>query len=166
MLEYASMRLMFRWGIANRFLTVCVAIARTAIATSQSTWIERRPTRKTLNSATMPTFFEPAARNVEIVVGAPWYTSGAPMWNGTTATLHPTPAMRKTIATRSRMIADETAPMMKNFRDASVADRSRFRNATRVNVLSELISNARYRTKRSVAAAVNIIPTTARNKNQ
>src|SRR2546426_4810539 len=164
--------------------------------------------RKTLNRATMPTFFEPAARNVEIVVGAPWYTSGAHMWNGTTATLNPKPARRNTIATiggasiggtasrrpvlrtlRSvrdspnaaielepatpytreipkRMIALDTAPMMKNFRAASVACLSFFRNATRVNVLIELISNARYRTKRSVAAAVNIIPTTARNRRQ
>src|SRR3990172_11707895 len=152
---------MFRWGIANRFPTTCVAIARTAMAAIQSTWIDRSATRNNLNSATMPTFFEPAARNREIVVGAPWYTPGAHMWNGTTATLNPKPARRKTIPTMSggsilgpidasptfnasrsvrwpiaaidvdpatpytieipkRMIAEDTAPMMKNFREPSL----------------------------------------------
>src|SRR5438046_3850955 len=99
MLEYASIRLMFLWGIANRFPTVWVTIAITAIAAIQSIWIASSPMRKTLNRATMPTFFEPAARNVEIVVGEPWYTSGAHIWNGTTATLNPNPARRNTIAT-------------------------------------------------------------------
>ena len=64
------------------------------------------------------------------------------------------------------MIALDTDPMMKNFSAASVACLSFLRNATSANVLMELISNARYRTKRSVAAAVNIIPTTARNSKQ
>ena len=64
------------------------------------------------------------------------------------------------------MIALETAPMTKNFRAASVACLSFFRNATSAKVLIELISNARYSTKRSVAAAVSIIPTTARKRRQ
>ena len=72
MLEYASILLMFRCGMAKRFPTVWVTIAMTAIAAIQSIWMERRPMRNTFRRATMPTFFEPAARNVEIVVGEPW----------------------------------------------------------------------------------------------
>jgi len=63
----------------------------------------------------------------------------------------------------NRMIPELTAPIMKNFTAASVACLSRFRNATRAKVLRLDVSKARKRTNRSVAAAVNIIPTTARS---
>src|SRR5437667_13426 len=116
MLEYASIRLIDRCGIARTFPTVCVTIARIASVTTQSTWTLNRPIKKTRNKATIPTFFEAAVRRTLIVVGDPWYTSGAHMWNG-----------------------------------------------TRANVLRLDVSNARKRTNRSVAAAVNIIPTTARS---
>src|SRR5207247_4134167 len=99
MLEYASMRLIDRWGIATTFPTVCVTIARIAKVATQSTWTLRRPIRKTRNNATMPTFFEADVRRALIVVGEPWYTSGAHMWNGTTATLNPKPAISRTRAT-------------------------------------------------------------------
>src|SRR5437667_2004197 len=98
MLEYASIRLIDRCGIARTFPTVCVTIARIASVTTQSTWTLNRPIKKTRNKATIPTFFEAAVRRTLIVVGDPWYTSGAHMWNGTTATLNPKPAMRKTSA--------------------------------------------------------------------
>src|SRR2546426_1850943 len=98
MLEYASMRLIDRWGIATTFPTVCVTIARIAKVATQSTWTLRRPMRKTRNSATIPTFFEADVRRTLIVVGEPWYTSGAHMWNGTTATLNPKPAISRTRA--------------------------------------------------------------------
>src|SRR6266571_8852561 len=58
MLEYASMRLMDRCGIATTFPTVCVTIARTARVATQSTWTFRRPIRNTRNRATIPTFFD------------------------------------------------------------------------------------------------------------
>src|SRR6266540_1274621 len=98
MLEYASMRLMDRCGIATTFPTVCVTIARTARVATQSTWTFRRPIRNTRNRATIPTFFDADVSRTLIVVGEPWYTSGAHMWNGTTATLNPNPAIRKTSA--------------------------------------------------------------------
>src|SRR3954465_12971041 len=45
--------------------------------------------------------FEPTDRNAVIGVGAPSYTSGAHMWNGTAAILNPTPATtRMTARTR------------------------------------------------------------------
>src|SRR6267378_2413259 len=99
MLEYASMRLTERCGIAATFPTVCVAIARIASATTQSTWTLKSPIKKTRNRATIPTFFDAEVRRTLIVVGEPWYTSGAHMWKGTTATLKPNPAMRNTRAT-------------------------------------------------------------------
>src|SRR2546425_7217851 len=98
MLEYASIRLIDRCGIATTFPTVCVTIARIAKVATQSTWTLSRPIRKTRNSATMPTFFEADVRSTLIVVGEPWYTSGAHMWNGTTATLNPKPAINRTRA--------------------------------------------------------------------
>src|SRR5438552_1348846 len=98
MLEYASMRLIERWGIATMFPTVCVTIARIARVATQSTCTLSKPIRKTRNSATMPTFFEAEVRRTLIVVGEPWYTSGAHMWNGTTATLNPKPAISNTSA--------------------------------------------------------------------
>src|SRR6266702_6259346 len=101
MLEYASIRLIDRCGIATTFPTVCVTIARIASVATQSTWTLRRPIRKTRNSATIPTFFEADVSRTLIVVGEPWYTSGAHMWNGTTATLNPNPAIRKTSAMMS-----------------------------------------------------------------
>ncbi len=52
---------------------------------------------------------------------------------------------------------------MKNFTEASVACLSRLRYATRANVLRLDVSKARNSTNRSVAAAVNIMPTTARS---
>src|SRR5436309_3740138 len=101
MLEYASIRFTERWGIATMFPTVCVTIPRTATATIQSIWTLSRPIRKTRNKATIPTFFDAAVRSTLIVVGEPWYTSGAHMWNGTTATLNPNPAISNTRATMS-----------------------------------------------------------------
>src|SRR3989475_10040293 len=110
MLEYASMRLIDRWGIATTFPTVWVTIARIANVATQSTWTLRRPMRKTRNSATMPTFFEADVRRTLIVVGEPWYTSGAHMWNGTTATLNPKPAISRTRAMISGGSISGTAP--------------------------------------------------------
>ena len=63
----------------------------------------------------------------------------------------------------NRTIPELTEPMMKNFTEASVACLSRLRYATRAKVLRLDVSKARKSTNRSVAAAVNIMPTTARS---
>src|SRR5438309_6478708 len=47
--------------------------------------------------------FEPTDRNAVIGVGAPSYTSGAHMWNGTAAILNPTPATRRITASTRRL---------------------------------------------------------------
>src|SRR5207237_5270439 len=46
--------------------------------------------------------FEPTDRNAVTGVGAPSYTSGAHMWNGTAAILNPTPATTRITASTSR----------------------------------------------------------------
>ena len=46
--------------------------------------------------------FEPTERNAVIGVGAPSYTSGAHMWNGTAAILNPMPATTRMTASTSR----------------------------------------------------------------
>ena len=46
--------------------------------------------------------FDPTERNAVTGVGAPSYTSGAHMWNGTAAILKPMPAATRTTASTSR----------------------------------------------------------------
>src|SRR5436853_1602770 len=46
--------------------------------------------------------FDPTERNAVMGVGAPSYTSGAHMWNGTAAILKPTPATTRITARISR----------------------------------------------------------------
>ena len=46
--------------------------------------------------------FDPTERNAVTGVGAPSYTSGAHMWNGTAAILKPMPAPTRTTASTSR----------------------------------------------------------------
>ena len=46
--------------------------------------------------------FDPTDRNAVTGVGAPSYTSGAHMWNGTAAILKPTPATTRMTASTSR----------------------------------------------------------------
>ena len=45
-------------------------------------------------SAAKPAAFVADAMNAVTGVGAPWYTSGVHMWNGTAATLKPSPTRR------------------------------------------------------------------------
>ena len=98
-----------------RLPTVIVIIAMRAMATSQSVLVTTRPIRNTLKNAAKPIFFDAAARRPDMGVGAPSYTSGAHMWNGTAATLNPKPASTRTvasIATESEPSKDENAPSM------------------------------------------------------
>src|SRR3989475_7729549 len=70
-LEYASIRLIDRCGIATTFPTVCVTIARIAKVATQSTWTFSRPIRNTRNRATIPTFLDADVSKTLIVVGDP-----------------------------------------------------------------------------------------------
>src|SRR5512143_3282340 len=91
---------MLVWDMAITLPKVMVAIATKPITMLQSALIATNPMMKTLNRAMKPIFLEPDASIAVMVVGAPWYTSGAHMWNGTIATLKPKPATIMTIASR------------------------------------------------------------------
>src|SRR5436305_7800999 len=55
--------------------------------------------RKTANAAA----FGPAERNAETGVGAPWYTSGAQIWNGEAETLNASPTKIRAAATPTKI---------------------------------------------------------------
>src|SRR6266550_5378212 len=90
--EYASIR--FRLDCVNAAIlpAVIVTIASTSKSNRQSVFSEGRPSRKIRSSIANDAAFDPTDRNAVTGVGAPSYTSGAHMWNGTAAILNPTPA--------------------------------------------------------------------------
>jgi len=66
----------------------------------------------TLIRAANAAALEPTARNAVTGVGAPSYTSGDHIWNGTAEILKPKPATRKTIPTT---IAGDRLPISASF---------------------------------------------------
>src|SRR4029434_10348248 len=91
MAEYASMRLRFDWASATTLPIVIVSAAIPHSSADQSAWAPRSATTSTRMSAAKAAALDPVAMNEVIVVGAPWYTSGAHMWNGTAEILNPNP---------------------------------------------------------------------------
>src|SRR5215475_14447809 len=89
--EYASMRLRLDWASATTLPTVMVSTAMPHSSADQSAWAPRSDTTSTRMSAAKAAALEPVAMNEVMVVGAPWYTSGAHMWNGTEEILNPKP---------------------------------------------------------------------------
>src|SRR5207244_9991928 len=81
---------------------VIVTIDRASKSRRQSAFIAGSPSRKIRNSIAKDAAFEPTDRNAVIGVGAPSYTSGAHMWNGTAAILNPTPATTRITASTRR----------------------------------------------------------------
>src|SRR5437763_1118778 len=88
---YASMRLMFDCVSAAKLPMVIENSAESQTSGSQPAatgWnaiVKIR--RNTANAAALG----PAERNPEIGAGAPWYTSGAQIWNGAPETLNARP---------------------------------------------------------------------------
>src|SRR4030095_5507065 len=89
--EYASMRLRFDWARATTLPIVIVSAAIPHSSADQWAWPPRSATTSTRMSAAKAAALDPVAMNEVIVVGAPWYTSGAHMWNGTDEILNPKP---------------------------------------------------------------------------
>ena len=95
MLEYASRRLAFVCGSAERLPNTTVTSAIIASRLVQPPKLLRlgEPTivgnavASTRYSKIKPAVFDAVEINAVIGVGAPWYTSGDQLWNGTTATL-------------------------------------------------------------------------------
>src|SRR5438093_8035219 len=100
--EYASMR----------FTSLCTmaTVAPTSMVTTATLHTTGCQLRRSLCSATTktrkiaenPAALAPAAMNPVTGVGAPWYTSGVHMWNGTAATLKPRPTASNAIAVNIR----------------------------------------------------------------
>src|SRR4029453_19163711 len=100
--EYASIRLMFDCVSAAKLPTVIVMIASTQNRSCQLWLIEGSPSWKIRSSIANDAAFDPTDRNAVTGVGAPSYTSGAHMWNGTAAILNPTQATPRVTATTRR----------------------------------------------------------------
>ena len=90
--EYASIRLRLLCVSAATLPTVIVTIASTSNSSTQSALSVGSPSRKIRSSIANDAAFDPTDRNAVTGVGAPSYTSGAHMWNGTAAILNPMPA--------------------------------------------------------------------------
>src|SRR6476469_1560234 len=84
----------FRLDCVNAaiFPAVIVTIASASNSSRQSVFIDGSPSRKIRSSIANDAAFDPTDRNAVTGVGAPSYTSGAHMWNGTAAILNPMPA--------------------------------------------------------------------------
>jgi AmmeMemoRadiSam system protein A len=83
---------------AIRLPTVIVSAANTANIPGHTSIAGAKAVTKTRISTAKPAAFEPTERKVVTGVGAPSYTSGAHIWNGTEDILKPNPAATKTIA--------------------------------------------------------------------
>src|SRR3546814_16626086 len=78
--------------------TVMVAAARTHISGRTTSPRSAKAMNTSWSSATKPAALEATARKAVMGVGAPWYTSGAHVWNGTAETLNAKPMTTKTMA--------------------------------------------------------------------
>src|SRR5262249_11278845 len=96
------MRFTFVCVTAATLPIVIVAIDSAQKSGRQSGLIDGSPSRKIRMSIANDAAFDPTDKNAVIGVGAPSYTSGAHMWNGTAAILNPTPATTRITARINR----------------------------------------------------------------
>src|SRR5262245_60669880 len=102
MLEYARSRLMSVWAIARMAPATIDSADSTQITGCQSQVTGWNATLNTRISAANAATLVAADMNPVTAVGAPWYTSGAHMWNGTAETLNANPiASRPSAVTAS-----------------------------------------------------------------
>src|SRR5437763_16848215 len=97
-LEYASIRLTSVWAMASTEPTTMVTAARAqmnGVQSHDSGWNATSNTR--MNAANAATLVA-ADMYAVMGVGAPWYASGAHMWNGTAATLNENPTASRPAA--------------------------------------------------------------------
>src|SRR2546422_11749094 len=85
------MRLTFDCASAAKFPIVIESRAEVHTSGSQVSPIGSNAGRKTRKKAAKAAAFGPADRNAVTGVGAPWYTSGAHIWNGAAEILKPKP---------------------------------------------------------------------------
>ena len=91
------------------FPTVIVTTASTKKKSAHSSPSDGKPTTKIRRSMANDAAFDPTDRNAVTGVGAPSYTSGAHIWNGTAAILNPMPAPTRITASTSIIV--ESCPL-------------------------------------------------------
>src|SRR5215203_6006663 len=112
---------MFVWRSARRLPTVIVSTESTQTNGPYTPSSVGKATKMTSTRATKPADLDATDRKAVTGSGAPWYVSGAHVWNGTADTLNANPAMTKTMATTARPStsrAASTAEISVNFVDA------------------------------------------------
>src|ERR1017187_6457087 len=95
------MRLMLRCESATTFPTIIVKAASHQMGTYHADPMFPNASIQTRRKVANAAAFTPAIMNAVVGVGAPSYTSGAHMWNGTTATLNAKPTSNNPIPARS-----------------------------------------------------------------
>ena len=99
--EYASIRLMSFWTTASTEPTSMVSTASAHTIGFQSSWAVVNVVLNTRNSPANPAALAVAAMNAVAGVGDPWNTSGVQVWNGTAATLKPSPTSSSAMPARN-----------------------------------------------------------------
>ena len=94
--EYAISRLILVWPMAAKAPSAIEAMATKTTICCHWAKILGKATIVVRTNMAMPATLGAAAKNAVIGVGAPSYTSGVHMWNGTAETLKQKPANRNT----------------------------------------------------------------------
>src|SRR4051812_653972 len=187
-LEYASIRLMSVWDSAITDPTTMLSAASTQMNGVQSHCSGANATLNTRSSAANAATLVAADMYAVTGVGAPWYASGAHVWNGTAATLNANPtasspaAVRASASLPTRAVSDRAIPVMlvvsvapytiampyrKNAEENAPSRKyfiapsvavNRNENPVRTYSDSDRISSARNTTMRLLAAAMSVMP--------
>src|SRR2546421_7818339 len=107
------MRLTSFWTMATTLPTASDSMARAPIAGRQSSLNNGNATVNTRSNAANPATLVADDMNAVTGVGAPWYTSGVHMWNGTAATLKPRPTSNRAKPATSTPL-DDGPPALRN----------------------------------------------------
>src|SRR5512146_3595256 len=105
------MRLMLVWTMATTLPRIKVITQSRRNRLDQSAFNPPSPSTKTRRNAAKLAALEATAMNAVTEVGAPSYTSGVHIWNGTTASLKPNPAANRIVAIRSRGSSNPRVPI-------------------------------------------------------
>src|SRR5215218_1697594 len=103
--EYAISLLMLRWPIAAKAPSAMEAMATNTTICCHWMVISGKDTIVVRTNMAIPATFGAAAKKAVTGVGAPSYTSGVHIWNGTADTLKQKPANRNTSPNTRPMLA-------------------------------------------------------------
>src|ERR1017187_8802517 len=104
---YASMRLTFDCRSAAKLPMVMEASAENHTSGSRPQQPGSNAGMKSRRNTAKAAALGPVERNAVTGVGAPWYTSGAQIWNGAADTLNPSPTNRSAARSEERRVGKE-----------------------------------------------------------